>query len=300
MSEANPVKVNVPEFAEDSAYAYIQKQLAFGPRVPNTPYHDSCAVWIESKLKEFAEEVIIQKGTVTAFDGTELRIQNIIAVFNHDAKKRILLCAHWDTRPWADEDTEDQDKPIPGANDGGSGVGVLMEVARQLSLNPLGIGVDIIFFDAEDYGKSNLDDSYCLGSQFWAKKNHKANYNAQFGILLDMVGAKNAKFYMEGHSMKHASSVVRKVWNAAARNGYSNHFIFEKDHELTDDHVYVNQTGIPCIDIIQRDIQAFPPSFGSYWHTHKDNIDIIDKNTLKAVGQTVLTVLYEEDTKDSS
>ena len=223
-------------------------------------------------------------------------MQNIVASFNPDAKKRVLLCAHWDTRPWADEDIVDQDKPILGANDGGSGVGVLIEIARQLSQNPIDLGVDIVLFDAEDYGNSDIVDSYCLGSQYWSKKPHIPGYKAKYGILLDMVGAEGAYFFQEGVSMHYAADVVKKVWETAHKAGYRQYFIFNQFDfsQLTDDHLYVNRYAkIPCIDIIQYD-KNNPKGFGSFWHTHEDNMNIISTATLKAVGQTVLEVLYRE------
>ena len=146
------MSVQVPEFNADSAYAYIQKQVDFGPRVPNSEGHAQCADWLYQKLDEFSDQNFLQTAPETTWDGTKITMQNIVASFNPDAKKRVLLCAHWDTRPWADEDIVDQDKPILGANDGGSGVGVLIEIARQLSQNPIDLGVDIVLFDAEDYG----------------------------------------------------------------------------------------------------------------------------------------------------
>lgn len=290
-----------PEFNSDSAYYYIEKQVAFGPRVPNTKEHAACAEWIKNKLSSFTGwDVQIQEFKARTFDDKILNGKNIIASYNKDKNKRILLFAHWDTRPFADQDSVDRNKPIPGANDGGSGVGVLLEIARQISLNPINIGVDIIFFDAEDYGQPDgtmmqrKSDTYCLGSQHWAKNPHVAGYRAYYGILLDMVGAKNATFTMEATSMYYASNVVEKLWAVAHKLGYGNYFLYKRTDGITDDHYYVNAiAGIPSIDIIQHDPDT-RSNFGKYWHTHNDNMDIIDRNTLKAVGQTVLQVLYNE------
>ena len=299
-----PVAVNkipTPDFNADSAYVYIQNQVDFGPRVPNSKAHAECAEFLAAKLRSFNLDVTIQEGEVIAFDNNILKLKNIIAAYKPELDKRILLFAHWDTRPFADKDTKDQNKPIDGANDGGSGVGVLFEIARQLSLFPPNIGVDIILFDAEDYGQpegtmmQRKPDTWCLGSQFWAKNPHRENYSARYGILLDMVGAKNATFTMEGTSMQYAPFVVKKVWGAAEKLGYSEYFINKKTDGITDDHFYVNTiAGIPSIDIIQYD-PSTPSSFGTYHHTHRDNMDIIDKNTLKAVGQTLLEVIYAEN-----
>lgn len=290
-----------PEFSSDSAYFYIEKQVSFGPRVPNTKEHAACAEWLKNKLASFnGWEVKLQEFKAKAFDDKILNGKNIIASFNKDTTKRILLFAHWDTRPFADQDSKDKNKPIPGANDGGSGVGVLLEIARQISLTPINIGIDIILFDAEDYGQPDgtmmqrKPDTYCLGSQHWAKNPHVPGYRAYYGILLDMVGAKDATFTMEATSMYYASNVVEKVWAVAHKLGFGNYFLYKRTDGITDDHYYVNTiTGIPSIDIIQHDPET-SSNFGKYWHTHDDNMDVIDRNTLKAVGQTVLQVLYNE------
>ena len=296
------VVVNAPSFNADTAYHYIERQVSFGPRVPNTAAHDTAAEWITGTLEQFADNVIVQRTTVQAYDGTMLNIQNIIGSFNPQVKKRILLCAHWDTRPIADwdKDPERRDEPILGANDGGSGVGVLLEIARQMKEEGIDIGVDIIFFDAEDYGQPRnsggrpKDDTWCLGSQYWARNPHVPGYDAYYGILLDMVGAENSTFSLEQISMTYASFVMKKVWSTAHELGYSRYFINQRTGPITDDHYYINTiANIPCIDIINRDLTT-QTGFGPYWHTHDDNMDIISKDVLKAVGQTVLQVVYEE------
>lgn len=297
-----PQMVDAPDFNEDSAYAHIQSQVDFGPRVPNSAAHSACADWLTTKLKRYTEHVKVQNATLTAYDNTKLNAKNIIASFNPNAKNRVLLCAHWDTRPFADQDDEDREKAIDGANDGGSGVGVLLEIARVLSVNKVKIGIDIILFDAEDYGQPEhvrpyKPDTYCLGSQYWAKNPHQKGYRAEFGILLDMVGATNSTFTREGTSMYFAGSTMTKVWDIATKLGYSQYFSYEQTSQLTDDHLYINQIiGIPTIDIIHRTNQS-RSGFGSYWHTHDDNMDIIDKTVLKAVGQTVIQVIYNYEEK---
>ncbi len=290
------VESPVPPFSEDSAYSYIERQVSFGPRVPGTEAHKACGDWIVLKFGQWADEVTEQTATVVAWDGTVLPMRNIIAQFNPQARRRILLCAHWDTRPVADEDSVRRDEPIPGANDGGSGVGVLLELARQMSEHKLNYGVDVVLFDVEDYGNSAIEDSYCLGSQYWAKNPHVANYHAEFGILLDMVGAEGAYFYREGISMHFAPEVVARVWEAAAKAGHRSYFVFNREPfpMLTDDHLYVNRyTGIPTIDIIQYD-RDNPRGFGSFWHTHQDDMDIISLNTLRAVGETLSVLLWAD------
>lgn len=285
-----------PQFNADSAYEFTRVQCEFGPRVPNTKAHDVCADYLARKLKLFTSDVIIQKGTVTTFDKVKLNIQNIIGAFNPEVKNRILLFAHWDSRPWADQDSVKKEEPILAADDGASGVAILLEVARQLSLTRTSIGVDIAFFDAEDWGTRSRDgdnsDSYALGTQYWAKNPHVAGYSAMYGILLDMTGAKNARFFMEGNSMQYASGIVRKVWDLANKTGFSDYFIYKETGFITDDHLYVNSIlNIPSIDIIHTDSDGH---FASHWHTHRDNMDVIDKNTLHAVGQTLLEVIFHE------
>lgn len=287
-----PAPVTRPAFSADTAYMYVQKQVDFGPRVPGTVQHAKCAQYLYTELGKYADKVLMQQGEATTFDKTKITIKNIIGEFNPEAKNRVLLFAHWDTRPFADEDTKDKDKPILGANDGGSGVGILLEVARQLNINKPTWGVDIIFFDAEDWGSPQVENSYCLGSQFWGKTPHKPNYKANYGILLDMAGATNATFLMEGISKQTAPQVLQNVWQTAHQLGYYNYFLYTDYGGITDDHYYVYKaTGIPCVDIIHIEPNG---GFGSFWHTHNDNMEVISKNTLQAVGETLLKVIYNE------
>lgn len=295
--------VTTPDFSADSAYAYIEKQLAFGPRVPNTPEHRQAGDYLIQKLEALGAKVSVQDFEATAFDGTTLGLRNIVGSYKPEASKRILLAAHWDTRPFADKEPEGdkRDEPIIGANDGGSGVGVLLEVARQINQNTgPQVGVDIIFFDGEDYGapdyapQSEKDGRYwCLGSQYWASNKHTPNYTAYFGVLLDMVGAKDAEFWREGYSREMAPSVVKRVWNWANELGYGRYFKYKNSDAIIDDHLYMNKAGIPSVDIIEYD-PASDNYFSDYHHTHKDDMGIISKETLEAVGETVLHVIYHE------
>ena len=304
--EQPQVQTDVPPFNADSAYFYIERQVAFGPRVPGTESHQKTVEWMAAKLAEYAgaANVQVQEAPAEIYDGTKITIKNVIASFHPERKLRILLCAHYDTRKVADHDTEQRDVPIAGANDGGSGVGVLLEIARQLRADPLqNLGVDIVLFDAEDQGiPDNMGfdkgrDSYltwALGSQYWSKNRHNPAQNFQYGILLDMVGAEDAVFPQEGYSVAYAGHVVKKVWNQAYQLGHGNYFLNRVGPELIDDHLFVNEyAGIPTIDIIHYNTNT--NSFGEFWHTHDDDMDVISRKTLHAVGETVLTVLYKED-----
>jgi glutaminyl-peptide cyclotransferase len=297
----------VPAFNRDSAYHFIEKQVSFGPRVPNTDGHKVCGDYLIQKMRSYGAQVTIQEFVEHAYNGTRLNLRNIIASYNPQARKRILLAAHWDTRPFADKDTEGRYEPIDGANDGASGVGVLLEVARNLNLNEKPkIGIDIIFFDGEDYGEHEDVDNpplkdglvkiwWCLGSQYWAKNPHISGYSAYYGILLDMVGGKDAMFYKEGGSMQFAPKIVTKVWNTARSLGYSNYFVNSNSPGIMDDHIFINRDAkIPMIDIVEYNPQSPSYYFGDYHHTRKDNMSIIDKQTLQAVGETILYTIYNE------
>ena len=298
--QASYVQVS-PAFDSDSAYNYVKSQVDFGPRVPNSEAHTACGDYLVSELNRFGANVTEQKADLKAFDGTVLHARNIIGSYNPENKERVLLFAHWDTRPFSDQDPDESKHrtPVQGANDGASGVGVLLEVARALHEKAPNVGVDIIFFDAEDYGTPEFADApagdwWCLGSQYWAKNPHDPNYKARFGILLDMVGAPDATFTKEYYSRQYANSIVEKVWSTARDLGNGKYFVDKDGGGIIDDHIAVNQDRkIPSIDIIQND-PSTPSGFGWYWHTSKDDMNSIDKNTLKAVGQTVLEVVYKE------
>jgi hypothetical protein len=272
--------------------------------VPNTAAHRACGDYLIRKLKDLGAQVTVQEFESTAYDGKRLKLRNIIGAYNPQANNRVLLAAHWDTRPFADKDETNPTTPNAGANDGASGVGVLLELARTLhsaQADP-GVGVDIIFFDGEDYGDAEgtaapqpgYEQTWCLGSQYWAKNKHQANYRANFGILLDMVGAKGARFAIEANSQQIAPQVVNMVWKTASQLGYSDYFIYAPNGAITDDHLFMTQGGVPSIDILDFDPSSPDGTFGKYHHRHTDNMDIIDKNTLKAVGQTLMQVIYNQ------
>lgn len=291
-----------PDFNADSAYIYLQEQCDFGPRTMNSTAHDKCEKWIIQKFEQYGCKVTTQKATLNGYDGTPLRSTNIIASYNPEATTRIMFCAHWDCRPWADNDPDSTNwhKPIVAANDAASGVGVMIELARILKGSGLELGVDFICFDAEDYGTPQWFEgedpggTWALGAQYFAN-NLPEGYAPRYGILLDMVGGVGAKFYREGMSMQYAPAIVKKVWNAARQVGYGSYFPKDDGGMITDDHIPVNQTAnIPCIDVIPYYPDCAQSSFGPTWHTIADNMDNIDKNTLKAVGQTMVQVLFTE------
>ena len=294
------IKVEIPNFNSDSAYFFVEQQVNFGPRVISSKAWDNCSKYLTSKLESYNAKVIVQQAPITTYDQKKHTIRNIIGSYSPEKNNRIALFAHWDSRHVADYDTINTSKPILGANDGGSGVGVLLEIARNLNLKNPKIGVDIIFFDAEDYGQPEnskfpiMNDSWCLGSQHWSKNPHKQNYFAKYGILLDMVGGKDAEFWQESISSYYASNIIKKVWDVAHNIGYSNFFIYKNSPQIMDDHYYVNTIArIPTIDIIEYDPFS-KTNFNKHWHTHADNMNNVDRKTLKAVGQTVMKVIYSE------
>jgi len=301
--EKNKTRVNVqvPAFNADSAYQFVFNQVAIGPRVPNTPAHEKGAEYLVNTFSRYTKNVQVQEFQVRAYDGTVLKGKNIIVSFNPHQEKRILLSSHWDSRPWADHDPNEANfhKAIDGANDGASGVGILLEMARLMAQQAPSVGVDIVLFDLEDYGVPAFDgrhdnESWALGSQYWANNPHQPDYTANFGILLDMVGADDAIFKMEYYSMYYAPSVVKKVWKQAAVLGYDNTFLFQDGGMVMDDHIPVNDVlNIPMIDIIHYD-PSTESGFFPYWHTLGDNMEHINKNTLQMVGETLMYVVYYE------
>jgi len=297
-----------PEFSSDSAYQYIEAQLQYGARVPNTKSHQLCAAYIAQKLREFGAQVLVQQGQKLNYAGQPQTILNIVAHYPGTAgKEAILLCAHYDTRPWCDEEEvyENRFVPVMGANDGASGVGVLLEIARQIGLlqqdSVHHAPVDIVLFDCEDMGTPDFytgmqrENTWCLGSQLWSEEyaygfDHAGSEKYEYGILLDMVGAPGAVFPKEYYSMQGAGNYVEKLWRGAAKLGYQQYFVSTSSYPIVDDHYYVTSiAGIPCVDIIHYDAVAH--QFPHWWHTQQDDMRNIDKKTLQAVGETVLLCL---------
>jgi len=289
-------RVIPPDFNADSSFAYVKYQADLGPRTPGSKAHEKAVTYYQNQFKRFGAQVLVQSASSTTFDGKKWLLRNVIASFNTEIKNRVVLCAHFDSRPFSEKESDPKLKAnaCPGVNDGASGVGVLMEVGRNIQLKNPAIGIDIILFDLEDYGDNGgMPDTWCLGSQYWSKNPHKVGYEARYGILLDMVGAKDAKFPKEEISMFYANDVVTKIWKAAKLTGASTYFIDDEIGEMTDDHAFINKIAqIPCVDILHYDHRK--NSFFEHHHKNSDDLSTIDKNTLKAVGQTLLEVIYNE------
>lgn len=292
-------RVKGPDFNSDTAFEMVKKQVEFGPRVPGTAGHAKCAVFLQEKMKSYGLTVHVQEGDADML-GTRIRMKNIMASYKPERPVRVLLLAHWDTRKMADRDSVDRDKPIDGANDGASGVAVLLEMARVLTQKDPNIGVDLLLVDAEDNGQptdtpedQRKEDTWCLGTQYWAK-NKPQGYSPKYGILLDMVGGKNAVFPREGTSVSYAPWLVDKVWTNAAQLGYGSTFTNDRTGATTDDHLYINAiANIPCIDIVHYD--PVTQDYMSCHHRHCDNLDNIDKNTMDIVGELLVDLIYNEN-----
>lgn len=290
-SDATEEVRRVPVFDADSAYSYVERQVKFGPRVPNTPAHEATAAWLAAELRRHGAEVTEQKADLRAFDGTILKSTNIMGSFNPTADNRLLLLAHYDTRPWADEDPDEANhkKALDGANDGASGVGVLLEAARAIGRENPGTGIDILFVDSEDYGTEGDDSSWALGARYFAENPIKPGYRPTRAVLLDMVGGKGAIFPAEYFSRQSASALDDEFRRAADIAGHGKLFPRVFGGAVTDDHVELIKQGIPAIDIIDYRVnEGFCPT----WHTMDDNMDNIDRETLRAVGESLMQFIY--------
>lgn len=303
VQDTDTIAVTQVQFDADSAFASVMAQCDFGPRVPGSAAHDRCGDYIVSRFKALGLSVSEQRTDQKAWDGKVLHTRNIIAAYRPELADRIIICTHWESRPWADADPDSSlhRQPVMAANDGASGVAVMLEVARKLEELKPELGIDFICFDSEDYGMpywAETDDvadgsDWCLGSQYWAAHPHVPGYKARFGILLDMVGGRDARFCFEGISMRYASEVMVHVWDAAGRAGASQLFLAEQGGYAQDDHVPMNEVaGIPTIDIIPY-VEG-EHTFGATWHTTQDTPENISRETLKGVGQTLLQFLSEK------
>ena len=293
--ESQPFKAVAPTMDADSMFSFVERQLSFGPRIPGSKGHAACAEWMVSKFNSYGAKTQIQSGNFITPSGKNIPVKNVIASYLPEKTTgRLMITAHWDTRPLADKDAQNPNAPVPGANDGGSGVAVILEIARQFSMKAPSVGVDLILWDAEDSGNYNDEVSWCIGSQYWVKNPHVTPYRASFGINLDMVGAKDARFTKDEHSSLNAPAETDKVWNLAHNLGFGSYFpLNAKGFASIDDHYFIMQgASLPMVEVIDRNVAS--GEFFPHWHTTTDNLDQIDRNTLKAVGQTVLEVIYRE------
>ncbi len=276
----------VPMFDGKRSYDMLVAQTNFGPRNPGSAGHTKCLNFLETELKKYTANVTLQRFSQKGYNET-LSLTNVFAQFNSGASKRVLLTAHWDSRPRGEEDADiaSRNKPIIGANDGASGVAVLLELARLFKTSPPPIGVDILLTDGEDYGDARKDgntDLYFLGARHFAKTK-AADYLPQFGILLDMVGDRDLQIPLELNSMDFAPQVVDLIWSTA-EEVRSTQFIRIPGERISDDHLPLNEAGIPTVDII--DFQ-YP-----HWHTHQDTPDKCSGESLEAVGKVLAAVIY--------
>lgn len=285
---------SIPAFDYENAYRQVQMQVSFGPRNPGSAGHQKALDYFVSEFNKYTSNVELQSFTYPGYDNVTLNLTNVIARFNPKSSRRIFICAHWDSRPWADQDKDStkRDQPIPGANDGASGVGILLEIARVLKDNNISYGVDLILFDGEDYGHQHDLMNYCLGSKYFASQKPE-NYNPEFGILLDLVGDKEAVFPKEANSVLYGSDVVDLLWDTA-RNLNAGCFSNNESQPIYDDHIPLNEAGIKAVDIVDVDLIGAdtPNPRRNYWHTHNDNMDNIGKETLKQVGEVLIKFIY--------
>ncbi len=271
-------------FDAKRAFSDLQKQVDFGPRVPMTKGHDAALDWLVKELEKSAGENNVRRQAFSMpLSGKRVPMTNIIAQFNPTAKKQILLCAHWDTRPTADQeiDAEKKKQPIPGANDGASGVAVLLELARQFAAKPPPVGVQIVLFDGEDYGPGN--DRMYLGAKYYARR--PARPLPAYAILIDMIGDKDLQLWREQASETNAREINDKVWNAAAALG-AKAFQPGVKYTITDDHLPLQEAGIKAIDLIDFD---YAP-----WHTLDDTPAQCSPASLKTIGDVLAKVVYDE------
>ncbi len=281
----------IPTFNGTRAFTHLVAQTAYGPRNPNSPGHQHCLAYLQAKLSQSADRVRLQQFKHPGYDGETLHLTNIIASFAPEMQQRVLVCAHWDTRPRAEHDPDStrQNEPIPGANDGASGVAVLLELASLLKATPPPIGVDIVLFDGEDYGREGDHDNYLLGSRYFMA-NKPTDYLPRYGLLIDMVGDRELEIFQEAASLKYAPRVVDRVWNTAEDLGI-HQFVPMQGIEVLDDHLPLNEGGIPTVNIIDFN---YPDASHRYWHTHLDTPDKCSPVSLEAVGTVLTHVIYSE------
>lgn len=292
-------KIEIPQISADSVYNFVKVQCDFGPRTPESSAAKQCGDYLIAFFKDKADTVYVQEFSSKLWNGKEVKGRNIIVSFNPESTDRVVYASHWDSRLWADQD-EDATKhntPVVAANDGASGVGVLMEIARVLKGKKTKQGLDLVLFDLEDQGAPAWSDTviqdqrdWCLGSQYWSQNLHIPYYSAKYGILLDMVGYKELRFTKEQQSMTYASSIMNTIWNIAASLGYESTFVNTMEGSVMDDHIWVNHYArIPMIDLVQNSANG---SFFPYWHTTKDDMEHISKESLYKVAKVLMVSFF--------
>jgi hypothetical protein len=268
------------------AFAVLERQCAFGPRYPGSEAHDSCFAYLVSTLRSYAPVVEVD---TFRYDSPilkkQVRLMNVVARFRPELKQRVLLAAHWETRPWADRDpvVAKRQLPIMGANDGASGVAVILELARVLrhGHDQPTVGVDLALFDGEDLGTDADPSGFFRGSNRYVEWKSEETPPI-FVVVVDMVGSKTMVLHWEGNSRKNASNIVDLVWEEARSLGVRN-FRSDVKHTVFDDHIPFLNAGIPAIDLIDFD---YP-----YWHTTHDTVDKCSAESLEAVGRVLLSVI---------
>jgi Zn-dependent M28 family amino/carboxypeptidase len=273
-----------PEFDGTSSYAYVEKQCSLGPRHPGGEGHAKMLRWLVDTLEPMADVVAVQSFTATMWETTDVELTNVIASFRTDARERVLLGAHWDTRAIAerDPDPEARGLPIPGANDGASGVAVLLELARTMAETPPRVGVDLVFFDGEDGGKGGGFPDFCLGSAYYAR--HMGDYCPSYAVVIDMIGDRDLDVPVEPNSRASSPEVVERVWRAAEKAGASS-FSRLTGTPVYDDHVHLIRVGVPTALVIDFDYD--------YWHTHQDTPDKVSPESLQEIGLVLLELVYD-------
>lgn len=281
--------VRIPEFDGESAFAYLTRQTDFGPRAPGTAAHSQCLLFLTTEMQKFAEAVNKQEFSHKGHEGKNILMTNVISSFNLKATTRILLLAHWDSRPFCDEDPDprNHDKPVLGANDGASGIAVLLEIARHLKQQPPAVGIDVLFTDGEDYGKRGDNNNYLLGARYFAK-NISPDFKPAFGILIDMIGDAQLEIPKDQYSIRYAPEIVDLIWSKARELGVYQ-FSERLQGYVMDDHLPLNEIGIKTVDLIDF---AYPDESNRYWHTVEDTPDKCSPGSLEAVGKVLLDIIY--------
>ena len=269
-----------------TAFTYVEKQMSFGPRIPNKPGHEQTGDWLLSALRARADTVIVQEIRHVTHRGDTLHLRNFFARFRPEATERVLFLAHWDTRPMADRaaNLAQQRMPVPGANDGASGTAVLLGVADALKARPPAGGVDLLFVDGEDYGDFADTNDVLIGSR-WFAAHLPPGYQPLYAVLFDMVGDKDLQIFEEGQSVAFAPEVVQRVWRVAADRGHEHQFVPGVKYPLTDDHVSLQKVGIHAIDVVDFD---YP-----YWHTTEDTLDKVSAESLQIVGDVAVALVRQ-------